>query len=91
MGLDGVTGRALGIAGGMIGALVVISVIAAVIGPYLTGVADVNTVLNDPNTTAGDATADSLLPIFPLLVGITGLFAVVGAILAGMHFTRGSD
>lgn len=86
MGLNDATGRALAIGGAVIGAVVVLSVIAAVAPTFFTGLSDTNAVLNDVNTTTGDATADGLIGIFPLLIGITGLFALVGAILVAVKF-----
>ncbi len=87
MALENSTGRALAIGGAIIGAVVVLSVIASVAPTFFTELSDTNAVLNDPNTTTGDTTADGLLGIFPLLIGITGLFALVGAILVAVKFS----
>lgn len=86
MGLDQGSGRALGIAGAIIGAVVVLSVVAAVAPTFFQELADTNAVLTSPNTTTGSTDADSLLAIFPLLIAVTGLFAIVGSILVAVKF-----
>ena len=82
-------GGVLGIAGIIIGAVVAIILIAALIPTYLGGVADVVDVFNDANTTTGDATADSLLTVFGLLVAFAGLFAIVGLVFLAVKLRRG--
>lgn len=76
----------LAIVGVVIGAVVVMAIIAALLPTFLGSLADTNAAFNDPNATTGDATADSLLPIFPILIGLGGLIAIVGLVLAAVHF-----
>lgn len=78
----------MGIVATVIGAVVVILVVAAVAPQFFSALADTNEVLTDANTTTGDTTADSLLGVFPLMIGITGLFAIVGIVLAAVRFSN---
>lgn len=72
------TGKALAIVGVVIGAVVTALVLAAVAPEFFGAVADLNAVFTNESTTTGDATADSLLSVFPIIIGITGLFAIAG-------------
>lgn len=82
-------GGVLGIAGVIIGAVVSIILIAALLPTFLDAVSDVTGAFNDANTTTGDDTADSLLPIFGLLVAFAGLFAIVGLVFLAVRLRRG--
>lgn len=64
----------------IIGGFVLLIIIAALLPTFFTGLADTNAALTDPNTTTGDATADSLLTVFPILIGLAGLFFIIGLI-----------
>jgi len=78
------TNKGLAIAGAIIGTVVLLAIIAAMIGIYFSSVADTNAVFTDENTTTGNDTADSLLPIFPILIAFAALFGIVGLVLAGV-------
>lgn len=80
----------LTIVGVIIGAVVTMAIVAALLPTFLNSLADVNTEFNDPNATTGDATADSLLTIFPILIALGGLFAIVGLILMAVRVRKGA-
>lgn len=80
----------LAIIGTIIGAVVAIAIVAALFPTYLGSIADITGSFNDPNTTTGDATADTLLPVFGLLVAFGGLFAIVGLVMLGIQLRKGS-
>jgi hypothetical protein len=82
-------GPAFTILGIIIGAVVVLAVIAALLPTWLDSVADVVTNFTDPAATVGDATADSLLPIFGLLIAFGGLFAIVALVFVAFKRSRG--
>jgi hypothetical protein len=75
---------ALVLAGAIIGAVVGAQVIAALAPTWFAAVADLAGTFD--NTTTNDSTADSLLPIFRLLVALAGVFAIVGAALLVARF-----
>ncbi len=80
----------LAIAGIIIGAVVSMILIAALLPEYLGAVADVTGEFNNNTTTTGDATADTLLPVFGLLVAFAGLFAIVGLVFLAVKLRKGS-
>lgn len=71
----------LAVIGTIIGAVVAIAIVAALFPTYMGSLASLGDTFNDPNTTTGDATADTLLPVFGLLIAFGGLFAIVGIVL----------
>lgn len=71
------TNRPLAIVGVILGAVVALAILAALLPTFFSSLGDINGVFNDPGTSTGDSTADSLLGIFPILIAIGGLFAVV--------------
>lgn len=79
----------LTIIGTIIGAVVAIAIVAALFPTYMGSLSDLGTAFNDPNTTTGDATADTLLPVFALLVAFGGLFAIVGIVLLAVKLHKG--
>lgn len=81
-------GGALGIVGVIVGAIVAVLIVAALFPQFMSALSGINGNLNDPNTTTGDATADSLIPVFSLVIGLAGLFGIVGIILAAVHFGK---
>ncbi len=81
---------ALGIAAGVITAVVAVVVVAALAPTYFTELASLTGTFNDVNTTTGDTTADGLLPIFGLLIAFGGLFAIVGLALVIVKVARRS-
>lgn len=74
----------------IIGAVVGISLIAALAPTYMTALGDFVGVFNDANTTTGDATADTLLPVFALLMAFAGLFALVGIGIVAVRLRKGN-
>lgn len=80
----------LTIIGVIIGAVVAIAIVAALFPTYMTSLASLGTTFNDPNTTTGDATADTLLPVFALLIAFAGLFAIVGIVLLAVKLKKGA-
>lgn len=84
----GLSGKAMAVISAVISVIVITSILAATLGTTFTSVADVNAVFNDPNQTLNDTTTDSLLTVFPILIGLGFLFAVVGLVLAAVAFRR---
>lgn len=74
---------ALIVAGVIIAAVVGVQVIAALAGTWFEGIANLTGAFD--TATTGDATADSLLPIFRLLIALAGVFALVGAALLAVR------
>lgn len=72
------TNGALVIVAVVIGAVVGLSVLAALMPTFFGSLADIGGVFTDANTTTGNTDADALLPVFGLLVAFAGLFAIVG-------------
>lgn len=82
-------GAALTIAGIIIGAVVGVQVIAALAGTWFTAIGDLSNTFDTADV--NDTTANSLLPIFRLLVALGGVFAIVGAALLAVNLTRRGD
>jgi hypothetical protein len=78
-------GPILSIAAIIIGAVVALVLIAALLPTYLGAGADVVEAFNNDTTTTGDATADSLLPIFGLITAFAVLFAIVGLVFLSVR------
>lgn len=64
----------------VLGVLIGLQVLAPLTGTFFDSVEGINDNLTDANTTTGDATADSLLSVFPIIIGITGLLVFVGLV-----------
>jgi hypothetical protein len=75
------TQGALVIVAVVIGAVVGLSVLAALLPTFFTSLGDIGAVFTDPSTTTGNTDADALLPVFGLLIAFAGLFAIVGLAL----------
>lgn len=75
------TGAALTIVAVVIGAVVGLSVLAALLPTFFGSLGDIGGVFTDANTTTGNDDADALLPVFGLLIAFGGLFAIVGLAL----------
>jgi hypothetical protein len=71
----------------IVGAVVAIILVAALLPTYLGAITDASDALE--NGTTGNDTADSLLPIFGLLVAFGGLFAIVGLIFLAIRLKKG--
>lgn len=82
------TGPLLTIVSIVIGAVVAMSILASLAPTYMTSLADFVGVFNDVNTTTGDASADSLLGVFALLLAFAGLFAIVGIGVAAARLRK---
>lgn len=85
-GFSGVASKALGIAAVVIGAVVAIVLIATLYPTY--GGAVANLTENVTSTDLGDSTANSLRPIFALIISLAGLFAIVGLVFLGMSLKK---
>lgn len=72
------TQGALVIVAVVIGAVVGLSVLAALLPTFFGSLGDIGAVFTSPTTTTGNADADALLPVFGLLIAFAGLFAIVG-------------
>lgn len=81
--------QGLGIAGAIIGAVVGISILAALIPTWFGSLASIGENLTDPGTTTGNTDADALLPVFGLLIAFAGIFAIVGLVVAVVRMRRG--
>lgn len=73
----------------IIGAVVVIQIVAALFPTFFNSVAAINE--NLTTTSTGDDTADSLLPIFRILVGLGALFGIIGIVLAAIAIKNRSS
>ena len=80
------TGKLLNVAVVVVGAVVALAILAALLPTFLGSVEDVNENLSTGTT--GDATADTILGIMPILVGIGAVFALVGLIFASIRLSR---
>lgn len=69
-------GSVTGILTTVIVGIVVLLILAALAPSYITAVADLVFALQDGTT--NNTTADSLLPVFGLLVALGGVFALIG-------------
>jgi hypothetical protein len=70
----------------LVGFIIVVTVLAAMIGPVFTATADVNEALTDENVTTGDASADTIKPVFGIVIGLAVVLGVVGLVLAAIKF-----
>lgn len=84
------TGALLAIVTVIIGAVVGLSLIAALAPTYMSSLASFVGVFTDANATTGDATADALLPVFGLLMAFVGLFAIVGLGIIAVRLRKGN-
>lgn len=75
----------LTLAGVVIGAVVLLAIIAALMPTWFGSLESIGTNFTDPGTTTGNTDADALLPIFGLLVAFAGIFAIVGLIVAAVR------
>lgn len=71
-------------ASAIIGAIVVILIVAALIGPFISALGDTNNALNTGTT--NDTVGDTILGVMPIIVAVGGVFGIVGLILAAMKF-----
>ena len=72
--------RVLTVAFVVIGAVIGIQILAALAPTFFTAVADLNQEFNTADV--NDTTANSILPIFPTLLGLAGVVAIVVLALA---------
>lgn len=85
------TQGALVIVAVVIGAVVGLSVLAALLPTFFGSLGDIGGVFSDENTTTGNADADALLPVFGLLIAFAGLFAIVGLALLVVKVKSGKQ
>ena len=77
------TGRMLGIATVIVGAVVAIALVAALAPTFFDSLRDVNENFSTADT--GDTTANSIAnTVFPILIALAGLFGLVGIVLAAV-------
>lgn len=93
MALDFTThiNKALAVIGVLFGAVLVLSAAASVAPQFFAQTAATNEVLANETISTGDATADSLKPIFSLIFGIVALVAFVGIIVAAVTIRNNGD
>lgn len=84
--LAGIGASALMVVGIVLGAVVSLLILAELMPTYSSAVGNIS----ENFTTAdwGDATANSISPIFGLVVAIGGLFAIVGLAFLAYRFSR---
>ncbi len=82
-------GAALAIVGVFIAFIVVVLLAAKFIPTIFSSTAEVNTALNDPNVTTGDETADSIKPVFAVVIGLAVTVGLVTLILGAIKFGKG--
>lgn len=85
------TGAALTIVAVVIGAVVGLSVLAALLPTFFGSLASIGDVFSDEATTTGNADADALLPVFGLLIAFAGLFAIVGLAILVVQAKKNSS
>ena len=73
----------------LVGFIIVVTVLAAMIGPVFTATADVNEALSDENVTTGDASADTIKPVFGIVIGLAVVLGIVGIVLGAVKFGKG--
>jgi hypothetical protein len=83
-------GKPLALVGVVIGAVVVVLLLGALTGVFFNSIAGINENLTEAST--GDDTADTILTVFPIVVGVSAVLGFVGLVLAAVAFarTRGS-
>lgn len=78
---------ALTVAGIIVGAVVGLAVLAALAPLWFDATADLSE--NFTNADVGDTTANSIANnIFPLIIGLTGVFAIAGLAFAAMKLRK---
>ena len=78
---------ALGVAAVIIGAVVALTLISQLFPTYAGAVASISE--NVSTAEWGDATANSLGPVFALVVSLGGLFAIIGLVFLGYQLRKG--
>jgi hypothetical protein len=68
----------------ILGAYVAITVLASLIAPFASAVKNISA--NFTTADWGNTTANSLGPIFGLVISLLGMFAIVGLVLYSMNF-----
>lgn len=81
-------GPVMALVGVFVGFIVIVTVAANFVLPIFTATADVNEALNDDNVTTGDASADSIKPVFGIVIGLAVVLGFVGLILAAVKFGK---
>lgn len=69
----------------VVGAVLVLTVLAATTSIFFDAVQGINDNLSDSNTSTGDTDADSLLDAFIPIIGILGVVAFIGLIFAAFQ------
>lgn len=85
-GLAGIGTMALGIAGTIVGAVVALSLVAALFPTYASSVGSISENVTDADW--GDPTANTLGPVFAMLVSLGGLFAIIGLVFVGYKLRK---
>lgn len=78
---------ALTIVAVLIGAVVGLSVLAALLPTFLGSAGDVVSTLD--NATIGNSDADALFPVFSLLAAFAAIFAIVGLVIVVVKLRKG--
>lgn len=80
MSLQSIGTKALGIAAIVLGVVVGVVILSNLFPTYSGAVGNLSTAVSDADW--GDATANSLGPVFALLVSLGGMFAIIGLAFA---------
>lgn len=80
-------GKANAVIGSAVALIVVLSIIGAVAADLFTSVSDVNTAFS--TNTTGDATADTIAGIMPLLIGVSFVLGLAALVIGAVKLRRG--
>lgn len=79
-------GRPLAIIGSILGVILAVLVVSALFPTLASSTARLNENLTNDSVTFGDATTDTIKPIFAIIVGVSVLVGVIGLVLGVMRF-----
>lgn len=83
-----ILGRSSGLIGAVIALVVIVSIVGATAALMFGAVADVND--NFTTGTTGDATADSIAAVLPILIGVTFVLGLAGLVVAAVKLKGGN-
>lgn len=76
-------GRSQSLIGAVIGLVVIVSIVSATAALMFTEIASFNTALS--TNTTGDATADTIAGVLPILVGVTFVLGLVALVVSAIR------
>lgn len=74
------------IVGVILAATLAVIVVARLFPTYADAIADLNENMTSDDVTFGDETADGLKPVMAIVIGLAGLFGIIGIVVAAVHF-----